>query len=251
MKTIDPNLKLRVRAFTLIELLTVIAIIAILAGILIPAVGGIRKEANAAKSSSNLRQLGVGLEIFLNDTSSEYAKMVGPHRYPPATGTYGEPFSCEMNWQQMVASSLDMAVLEEGGYKWLIEPDESLFQDPSYEVQFDPESQEDTSSYAANFYILGQDKYRPGSGSGDAGDGTISDLVGKHDIFNPSKCVVLAESDRDGNLDAWVVGGSSGLVGLPNHFKDGGHYLFADGHVEWMEAETAIDIKYWALDGVE
>jgi prepilin-type N-terminal cleavage/methylation domain-containing protein len=51
--------KVRVRsgAFTLIELLTVIAIIGILAAIIIPTVGRVRDTAQAAKTVSNLRQL--------------------------------------------------------------------------------------------------------------------------------------------------------------------------------------------------
>ena len=48
-------------AFTLIELLTVIAIIGILAAILIPSIGKVRDSANQTKSCSNLRQIGVGV----------------------------------------------------------------------------------------------------------------------------------------------------------------------------------------------
>lgn len=47
----------RRHAFTLIELLTVIAIIGILAAILIPTVSTVRKTARKAECISNLRQL--------------------------------------------------------------------------------------------------------------------------------------------------------------------------------------------------
>jgi prepilin-type N-terminal cleavage/methylation domain-containing protein/prepilin-type processing-associated H-X9-DG protein len=55
------------RAFTLIELLTVIAIIGILAAILIPVVGKVRSSARATQCASNLRQVGVGLQLFANE----------------------------------------------------------------------------------------------------------------------------------------------------------------------------------------
>lgn len=55
------------RAFTLIELLTVIAIIGILAAILIPTVGAVREKARTANCVSNLRQIGVGLQAYMTD----------------------------------------------------------------------------------------------------------------------------------------------------------------------------------------
>jgi prepilin-type N-terminal cleavage/methylation domain-containing protein/prepilin-type processing-associated H-X9-DG protein len=53
-------------AFTLIEMLTVIAIVAILAAILLPAVGKVRESAHSSACVSNLRQLGAGMLLYAN-----------------------------------------------------------------------------------------------------------------------------------------------------------------------------------------
>lgn len=52
--------------FTLVELLTVIAIIAILAGLLFPVMGRVRGKAKLAQCSGNLRQVGIAFASYLS-----------------------------------------------------------------------------------------------------------------------------------------------------------------------------------------
>lgn len=59
-------------AFTLIELLTVIAIIGILAAIIIPTVGKVRETARTAQCLSNIRQIGTAFSIYAMDNKGKW-----------------------------------------------------------------------------------------------------------------------------------------------------------------------------------
>jgi len=85
----DPSPAARPRAgraaFTLVELLTVVAIVAILAAILIPTIGKIRRSANRASCASNLRQIGTALAGYCADHRNA---LPGYEKIKDHTGTY-------------------------------------------------------------------------------------------------------------------------------------------------------------------
>src|ERR1700742_3963267 len=68
------------QAFTLVELLVVIGIIAILIAVLIPTLAHARKSAQELKSESNLRQMLIGYAMY-----SEENQGWVPFGYLPAT----------------------------------------------------------------------------------------------------------------------------------------------------------------------
>jgi prepilin-type N-terminal cleavage/methylation domain-containing protein/prepilin-type processing-associated H-X9-DG protein len=79
------------RAFTLIELLVVISIIAILIGILLPALSGARNTANVARCLAHQRQLLVGVHAYAHDFNRSIpygptANVPSPANFYPVTG---------------------------------------------------------------------------------------------------------------------------------------------------------------------
>jgi prepilin-type N-terminal cleavage/methylation domain-containing protein/prepilin-type processing-associated H-X9-DG protein len=98
----------RISGFTLVELLVVIGIIALLIGILLPALSKAREQANMVKCSSNLRQIGQAIAIY----EANYAGALPPSNFyvgfaisgtgvqTPATPTLGY-----VHWSSLLFAS--------------------------------------------------------------------------------------------------------------------------------------------------
>src|SRR2546428_1642065 len=86
------------RGFTLIELLVVVAIIVILAGIAYPTYTSLQERARVTQDMSNLRQIGLATQMYLNDndgvlftTGGIWMTQLKP-KYLPAWKIFQSPF---------------------------------------------------------------------------------------------------------------------------------------------------------------
>src|SRR5262245_37642637 len=70
-------MKHRRRAFTLVELLTVVAIIVVLIAILLPVLSKVREAGRRTQCAAQLRQIGVGLHRYFNEWKALPARFDG------------------------------------------------------------------------------------------------------------------------------------------------------------------------------
>ena len=104
------------KAFTLVELLVVVSIIALLIAILLPALGAARRSAQLVQCASGMHQIGVGAKAYAADNDGELPKTVSafssaaPVRHP-----YETRIATSIHYSSADKDS-SIAALWDGGY---------------------------------------------------------------------------------------------------------------------------------------
>jgi prepilin-type N-terminal cleavage/methylation domain-containing protein len=148
----------RRRGFTLFQLLVVLAILAILIGLALPAIQKVRQAAARIKCANNLRQIGIAMHNA-NDTYGTFPPAVGnfPAGDKEHFGTvlfHALPFVEQDNlYQSATDEEKNISVWNNGVYKQALKvyvsPLDSTLPDSVFDGWLG------TTSYAANFQVFG------------------------------------------------------------------------------------------------
>jgi len=219
--------------FTLVELLVVIAVMAILAALLLPTIGGAMKSANSANCKSNLRQIATAFVLYYK----QYKGLMPPSGSPSAKPPNRFPHWCK-NLEPFAGNP-------------------EIFRCPS--------KKRARYGYGLNHMWCGPDHI--------FGGGTAMNNRSKEFdmIVNPSGTVIICDTgvvtNKDAEPDVWLESDASNENGccrfpydnrpgddckfiywvsdprrpVPRHMSRKANCMFFDGHVEGIVARDIVD----------
>jgi prepilin-type N-terminal cleavage/methylation domain-containing protein/prepilin-type processing-associated H-X9-DG protein len=208
------------KGFTLIELLVVIAIIAILVAILFPVFARARENARRASCQSNLKQLGIATQMYVQDYDEKLMAM----KMDKSNGT--------LYWYTVLDPYLK---------------NKQILVCPSYK----------STDYYPNGSSGTRDTYGINCYEGDAKSGAVVLALTGSDgsplpygpthsmsqITWPSELVLFADyhTDSSNNYKPYVSGYADNYLRytVPQVHFDGANYAFVDGHVKFMSLAKA------------
>ena len=194
--------RLRRNGFTLVELLTVIAILAILAAVLIPTIGAVLDNARKSTAQSNLRQIALAYRT--------YATEGGRPRSINTESIY--------EWARILAQEVD-------------------FNDPRiYILGEDPLVEQETRPLPVAIAHPPEDGIGPWTLAPDFAGYPLSFAVATRVTSRANPSTTPIAWTRGLQLDGSWAGADSDQPGV--YGSSGGHIAFLDGHVMWFRDLT-------------
>ena len=239
-------------AFSLIELLVVISVIALLIGLILPALSRARSIAKQTVCQSRLRQWGFAFEIYAVENDGFYPHIDGRDRTPSNPKTDAERADYYFGWIDVLPPLMgekpwrDYAYWKKPGLNTIFQcSSASLALDKSYKYR---PRRSGYFSYAMNSCLeLDENCWPPYEHEGS--DWHMLSFLNTTSIKNPSRLILLFDQLLDPekgyggkkyNATAGKYCGSYPKAFSARHSKPGGllggSILYCDYHVEWKSS---------------
>jgi prepilin-type N-terminal cleavage/methylation domain-containing protein len=229
------------RAFTLVELLVVITVLALLLALLMPALAGARSQGQALACRSNLRQLVLANTGYATENDGSYVPAAkdmwdnaGRYRWHGVRNSIGEPFDPTKG--PLAGYLADGQVKECPAHV-------NFVKSSDWNTSFE----EGCGGYGYNMAYLGSRLWDPALTGPQAFQQTYSRTTSMHEVANPGQTLMFADTAMANDGDALIeysfaeppfaVFGGQVLTGCwmsPSiHFRHGDHANvgWTDNHV--------------------
>ncbi len=238
------------KGFTLIELLVVIAIIAILAAILFPVFGRARENARRSACQSNLRQIGLGIQQYMQD----YDENMLPAYLINGCGT-----NCHLHWRTLVNPYVKSTQVFACPSNKL---NEKVANDNQAQLGYPVFPASYVANTTQNGGLVGGTNL-PGGGRAPMYRAGVHVPINIAEMLEPSRTFLITENTDDnsatpGHAELNINNGAAacpptggcqrplfGHFSMPN-------FLFADGHVKAMRVTATATINpvvnMWNVD---
>jgi len=223
-------------AFTLVELMVVVAVVGILAGLLLPVLGAAKSKARATECLSNIRQLHLGWSLFVSD----HDDALPPVNDTPQAGRDAAHTSWVAGWLRTAnevgdhSDNSNSALLVGEQYAEFGSIGTYVKNAAVYRCPGDRSGR--VRSMAINAYLNGTGVWQ------DPGHVTYRKLG---EMQSPSHIWVIMDEREDSINDGYFAVDMTtrySMLDYPASYHDeSGNLSFADGHVEshrWVEATT-------------
>lgn len=212
-----PVVRTNAGGFTLVEILIVVGILALLAGLIFPVFSRARDSARTANCASNLKQIGLAFKLYVGDNRGFHPPAIVVYRpdcgwaeqiYPYAKST--AIFSCPSDEFGEFRVGCPPTTIDAPLPKW----------DGSYSLNFLPARK------------------------------TFNEAR----IRNPSATILFCDgrggmnsfsSEEDNTFSNGVPISPRDFSNLGNRHNYGSNVAYADGHVKWRSYEDLFDVKQW------
>lgn len=227
----------RVRGLTMVEMLIVIAIIALLGGLIIPTVNNVLMKAEASRSVSNLRQIGLASISFAIENNGFIPNDQGSSYPQPVAMLVNGSMTTSYNWRQGLSAYLNE---RDGGDRYS-DDSTGIFTAPRNEktIGFDPN--------APGRLGYGMILTWRGSGThqslgvvrmGAAGNRYLKPRFLPH----PSQTMLYVEASREGMDTSNLNNPDRNFHSLKPRFNGRVHYATAAGGVEVSTVDELQDL---------
>jgi prepilin-type N-terminal cleavage/methylation domain-containing protein/prepilin-type processing-associated H-X9-DG protein len=222
-------------AFSLIELLVVLAVISILLGILLPTMEHVRHQAYIDKCASNLRQIGLGISTYTSENQGNYPRTLYDPSQPLTAGT---GFSAPDPFQPGGVSANDLTAPAYLLLRTQHLPAEIFIcpynDETSYFIDVaDPQKHSNFTNWKMNLAYSFANPY-PTQSVADAGYRLTNHL---HSDFPVASDLNPGSKPPRADVTAATLTATSRIIedaNSLNHEQDGQNVLYADGHVDFQ-----------------